>query len=40
MRNLAKEFSYNNCNYHFETIRFREVIKKKLIELNDSGKKK
>ena len=40
MRNLTKEFSYNNINYHFETIRFREVIKKKLIELSDSGNKK
>lgn len=40
MRNLTKEFSYNNTNYHFETIRFREVIKKKLTELSDSGNKK
>lgn len=40
MRNLTKEFSYNNCNYHFETLRFREVIKKKLTELSVSGNKK
>ena len=40
MRNLTKDFSYNGCNYYFETIRFRDVIKKKLEELCDSGNKK
>lgn len=40
MRNLTKDFSYNGCNYYFETIRFRDVIKKKLEELRDSGNKK
>lgn len=40
MRNLRKEFFYNGHNYYFETLRFRDVIKKKLDDLRDASNKK
>ena len=39
MRQLVKEFSYDGCNYYFDTLRFREVVKKRLEKLRDKGNK-